>query len=98
MVGWLKKFNLQSWWIAAIPIGIIISGAALAAKEQGIILVGIGVVTLGCGKWMNLRLETENERGRTLAKIERKTSSLGPLLDSIGIISLACGLYFALTR
>ena len=94
----MKKSNLQSWWIAAIPIGIIISGAALAAKEQGIILVGIGIVALGCGHWMHLQLETEIERGRTLAKIERKTSSLGPLLDSIGIISLACGLYFTLTR
>jgi hypothetical protein len=90
---WLKNFDVQRWWKAAIVVGLAVIVAALAIKERDIVVVGFGVVACGFGEWMNHRMETEIRHGGTLTTFERKNRPLGLALDAIGVVLIVLGFY-----
>lgn len=50
---WLKGFELDLWWNKLIAVGVAIVVAALAAKERGLIFVGLGMIAIGLGETFN---------------------------------------------
>jgi|NGEPerStandDraft_6_1074524.scaffolds.fasta_scaffold368890_2 hypothetical protein len=92
-MDWLKNFDVQRWWKAAIVVGLAIVLGALAVKDHGIALVGLGVVGCGFGEWMNHRMETQFLNGGTLTSFHRFNRPMGLALDGVGIILVALGLY-----
>ena len=84
--------SLRRWWIAAIAVGLAITVAAIAAKNHGGILIGLGIGACGFGDWMNHRMETKIKAGGTLTTFERKNRPLGLSLDGIALLVIVLGL------
>jgi hypothetical protein len=93
MLDWLNNFDLGRWWIAAIAVGVAVLVPASSAKDHDIALVGFGLVACGFGEWMNHRMETEIKLAGTLTTFERDNRVLGFVIDGLGIILIAVGLY-----
>jgi hypothetical protein len=68
-MDWLKGLDLRRWWIAAIAVGLAITVAAIAAKDHGNILIGLGIGACGFGDWMKHRMETKIKTGGTLTTV-----------------------------
>ncbi len=86
MLGWLEKFDLARWWLAAISFGVGVTIVATTVKEHAVVLVGFGIVACGFGEWMNHRMEQATE-------IKRLNQPQGIALIVIGIILMAIGIY-----
>ncbi len=92
MWDWLKGFDLRRWWIAAIPVGVVIAVASIAAKDHAVTLIGLAIVTVGFGEWMNHRMETEIRKDGTLTTFERNNRALGIAMDIVGGVLFALGI------
>ena len=95
--GWLQKLDFNRWWKVAIAVGVVIALASLPAKDHGIFLVGIGISACGFGEWMNHRMEMEIKFGGKLTTFERKNRPMGLVLDGLGILLFAVGVYRIVT-
>jgi hypothetical protein len=93
MPSWLEKLDLQRWWKVAIAVGVAIVVPAVSVKDQGFALIGLGVIALGFGEWMNHRMETQIKYSGTLTTFERVNRPMGLALDGVGIILIALGLF-----
>ena len=93
MWNWLKGFDLRRWWIAAIAVGLVITVTAIAAKNAGCILIGLGTVALGFGEWMNHRMESQTSKAGTLTTFERHNRALGIIVDIVGILLFVLGVF-----
>jgi hypothetical protein len=93
MLDWLNNFDLGRWWIAAIAVGVAVEIAAAATKDHGIALVGFGIAACGFGEWMNHRMETAFMNRGTLMSYHRVNRPTGVVLDGLGFILIAVGLY-----
>lgn len=49
----LESVNFKYWWVGATIGGIVISIAAITAKENNYLLLGIGIFLFGLGEWIN---------------------------------------------
>ena len=47
MLDWLKDFDVERWWKAAIAAGLAIVIVGAVTKDHGIALVGLGIVACG---------------------------------------------------
>jgi hypothetical protein len=95
----LKGFNLRRWWITAIAVGAIFTVAAIAIQNPAATLVGLGIVAMGFGEWMNhpIPMEIDVRKAETLTTIERENHPLGVTIDVIGIALFILGI-IALVR
>jgi hypothetical protein len=93
MLDWLKDFDVERWWKAAIAAGLAIVIVGAMTKDHGIALVGLGIVACGFGEWMNHRTETKSRKGGTLTTFPRVNRAQGLALVGLGIILIAAGLY-----
>lgn len=92
-VEWLKSFDLQRWWKAAIAVGLAMVVAALASKDRDIAVIGLGIVACGFGEWMNHRMEMEFVNGGPLTSFPRVNRPMGLVLDTLGFMLVGLGLY-----
>jgi hypothetical protein len=92
VLGWLDKFDLARWWLAAISFGVGITVVATTVKEHDVVLVCFGIVACGFGEWMNHRITTEPHTEK-VAEITRLNQPQGKALVIIGVILMAIGLY-----
>lgn len=97
MADWLSKLDLGRWWKVTIAAGIAMIVPAIAAKDHGFALIGLGVIALGFGEWMNHRMEKQIRHGGTLTTFERVNRPVGLALDGIGIVLIALGLFRVIT-
>jgi hypothetical protein len=89
---WLKR----EWWKAMIAVGVLmVIGSLAGAYDIGI--VGLGIIALGFGEWMNHRLKKEFRHGRTFEIYERFNRPLGVRLLGLGTGLVGLGLFLLLT-
>jgi hypothetical protein len=48
----LKKFDLEHWWKMVAAAGATVLVAAVAVKFVPAMLLGLGLLAIGCGEWM----------------------------------------------
>jgi hypothetical protein len=102
-VDWLKGFELDLWWNKLIAVGVAIVVAALAAKERGLIFVGLGLIAIGFGELLNHRRHesiTPPSAWQPQFLITghlRMPHPLGLAIDGVGVILMLVGLYRLLT-
>lgn len=88
-MDWLKAFDLELWWRAMIAVGLVLIGAALAANDRGVLILGFGLVAVGFGEWLNRPRVGSIE----LSWYEWRPCISGLVLDAIGLALIAFGLW-----
>jgi hypothetical protein len=92
-LDWLKKLDLQRWWIVAIAMGFAMAIAALHYNNSNIAIVSLGIIACGFGEWMNHRKEMAIMHRGTLTTYPRVNRPQGVALVVVGIILIGVGLY-----
>jgi hypothetical protein len=67
--------------------------AGVAARDHAIDLVGLGIIAIGFGEWLNHRMEKSIVGGAPLTTFERKNRTSGIVLDVLGALLIFVGLY-----
>jgi uncharacterized membrane protein YidH (DUF202 family) len=94
VLGWLEKFDLARWWLAAISFGVGVTIVATTVKEHAVVLVGFGIVACGFGEWMNHQIKSVTEKEKEIVtEITRINPPQGMALVVVGIILMAIGVY-----
>ena len=93
MANWLQKLDLNRWWKVAIAVGLAVVVAAAAAKDHGVAAVGFGIIAIGFGEWTHHRMEKVITPRGTLTTSPRFNRTISLMLDGLGIILIALGLY-----
>ena len=97
MLDRLKNFVPRRWWFALIALGLVIVVAAVAANNNDVALIGLGIVAGGFGEWMNHRMEMDFVNRAMLAAYHRDNRPTGDALDGVGFILIVAGLYHVLS-
>ncbi|MHC2462725.1 hypothetical protein ACVIHD_001737 [Bradyrhizobium embrapense] len=99
MEDWLKRVAPDSWYkIVAVTGGLSVVTAISAGASAGI-LIGLGLLGIGCGEWTSrITVQSPTPAGNGLpAGMARTTTRvwrpLGILLDTGGLALLLIGLH-----
>lgn len=90
--------KLEHWWIGLVVAGIAVLGAGSIAPDTKVTsAVGLGLLFLGIGEWMNHPSQTRIEGGYgrlwQLTGHPRSPTFLGNAFSLFGIVLLAGGAF-----
>jgi hypothetical protein len=94
----MDKLSLDQWWKAVAAAGVAISVAAVAAKYNALLLVGIGAIFIGIGEWINrphrsyFAKDPFGGNGIVSGHVH-EPRKLGVFLDVVGIALIGYGLF-----
>lgn len=89
----LSKISLDRWWKLLAAAGAAMAIAATAAKFTPGLLIGLGLMLIGVGEWINRAKRTEVYVTHKIESYPWKARLLGLFCDGIGIGLAATGLY-----
>lgn len=91
----MGSVKIEHWWVGMVVAGVAIFGAGGIAKDRTVVAVGLGLLLLGIGEWMNHpRVERiEFGMGTTwkLSGFPRRASFVGTIFSFLGCILLGAG-------
>ena len=92
--GWLSGIDLRKWWVVIVAGAFMIILASIAVKFVPTILLGLGLLGIGIGEWVNHPANTRILGGFEVTAVSypRSPSGLGRLFDAGGVVLLAAGL------
>lgn len=93
VMDWFKDLDLRNWWIAVLFAGVAISTAAIAVKLVPAILIGLGIMAIGVGEWINHPYQEQLGQGYKITGHPRRPKPSGLLIGAVGVLLLALGLY-----
>jgi len=93
----LDSLNIEHWWKAVAAAGVALCVAAVAAKHNQLLLLGLGTLSCGIGEWVNRPLQqTLVQQGfgglnGIVTGYPWRPKPLGLILDGIGILLIVYG-------
>lgn len=89
----LKKFDLEYWWKMIAAAGALIVIASIAVKFVPTIFVGLGLLSIGIGEWINHPYREYFDGGPYMLTGHPRLPSMGGLLlDALGVAMAIVGL------
>jgi len=96
-----EKFDFDHWWKGAATAGTAITVAAAAVQLVPLVILGLGVVALGLGEWINHPKTQEMVMGSGMrgvaTRYNRSNSAIGIVLDLVGMVTIIYGGYRLVT-
>lgn len=93
----LKQYS--TWYIALVAAGALIASASATVRNDAALLVGLGLLLVGVGEFMNHPFRERvqvDDFGRPIFKISgrgRSPKFVGLAIDVIGVTLVGLGLY-----
>ena len=89
----LSKWDLQHWWKLLAAAGALMAASSAPAIFVPGVLMGLGLLFLGIGEWINHPIQMKRSGGVTTESYPWRFNFPGVLLDVIGTGLFLFGLF-----
>ena len=89
----LQQSHSGQWWKVLVITGGLVIVAAIYAKYVAAFLIGLCILLVGFGEWINHPLMFDVIGGEPVSSFPRSDKWPGMVIDTVGISILALGLW-----